>query len=925
VLTSSGHAAWRFAYHYGIITAVEVWMSREELLDLLLSSGVSEAEVRGWLRGRSVSLSHRSHSAAATDTVTVDDIDALQIGELPQEEPEAYSEGSVLSAYSNLGIIGHGATSVIHRVGDRDLKRTMAAKVLRPELMLSPDAWARFVEEAQITAQLQHPGIVPVHELGRLEDGRHYFTMKEIEGRTMREVIREVHEVSSGGRWSTSRSGWSFRRLVSAFHKACDAVAYAHERMVIHRDLKPQNIMMGPHGEVLVVDWGLAKVLPGTEDLGSRIKKVQIDRSSEAVSNGDIGQVAGTPAYMAPEQARGATAEIDERSDVYGLGACLYTILVGSAPFTGETVQEVIEKVLAGPPPSPDYQHRVGTALDGTASPAPPRQLVEICVRAMARDRNQRYADAGELSAAVLAWLEGAQRRAEALSMVTRARELLPSVESLRRDSDAMLEQASALLERMDPWAREEEKASAWMLEESAEELRGQASLGSLEVEQLLLGALAYDPNLAQSHEALAQHYRKIHEAFEFGGNARSTRRLEALLRTHAAALPVTHERRADHFAYLKGDGRLTLVTNPAGAKVELYRFKSHNMRMVPEFVRELGPTPFYDEPLAMGSYLLKLSAAGHDEVSYPVFVQRQHHWDGVRPGADKAFPIWLPPVGTVADELCYVPAGWFISGGDDEAIEPLPRRRLWVDGYLISRFPVTNRQYLGFLNALLAAGEEKTALSHVPTERTSEAESRGKPLYGRNSDGLFALGIESESHLWRLDDPVVQVDERDAMAYAAWLAKDTRRPVRLASELEWEKAGRGVDGRGYPWGDKFDASWCCVLNSHQDRPRPALVDSYPVDVSVYGVRGMAGNVRDWCAGEFQATGPVPLDVSPIADLRDSSLTEPVTRSGVQRGGGWITRSNSARCASRFIGIPGVRHGGTGFRVMIRLPDAEPD
>ena len=895
-------------------------MSREELLDLLLSSGVSEADVLSWLRGRSVTLSRSRHSVAATDTVTVDDIDTLGFGYPDQEVPAQGEDNDILSAYSNLGVIGHGATSLIHRVGDRDLRRTMAAKVLRPELMLSPEASARFVEEAQITAQLQHPGIVPVHELGRLEDGRHYFTMKEIEGRTMREVIREVHQVSSGGRWRTSATGWSFRRLVSAFHKACDAVAYAHERMVIHRDLKPQNIMMGTHGEVLVVDWGLAKVLPERGDPENNVKPVEVGCSVDNASKGAIGQVAGTPAYMAPEQARGATSEIDARSDVYGLGACLYAILCGSAPFTGETVQEVIEKVVAGPPVSPDYQHRAGAAMDGGASPRPPRKLVEICVRAMARDRMQRFTDAGELSAAVLAWLEGAQKRAEALSMVSRARELLPSVQALRQDSEAMLEQASALLERMDPWAREEDKAPAWQLEESAVELRGRASLGALEVEQLLLGALAYDPNLAQSHEALAEHYRKIHEAFELGGSVQSTHRLEALLRTHASALPVTHERRAEHFAYLKGEGKLTLVTEPAGAVVSLYRFEQKNMRMVPEFVREIGKTPFYDEPLAMGSYLLKIAAPGREEVLYPVHVQRQQHWDGIRPGAETPSPVWLPPIGTVSEQECYIPAGWYISGGDEAAVEPLPWRRLWIDGYLISRFPVSNRQYLEFLNALLAAGDEKTALSHVPTERTSAAESRGRQIYGRNLDGSFFLGKESDSHMWRLDDPVVQVDEQDAMAYASWLAKERGGEVRLSSELEWEKAARGVDGRGYPWGDKFDASWCCVLNSHQGKPRPALIDSYPVDVSVYGVRGMAGNVRDWCAGEFQASGPVPLEESPLVDLDETGLTDPVSRSGVQRGGGWITRANSARCASRFIGIPGVRHAGTGFRVLIRLP-----
>jgi serine/threonine-protein kinase len=898
-------------------------MSREDLLELLLSHGVSESEIRAWLRIRSMTSSHRSYPPAATDTVTVDDIDSLGLGDARGgpfvEEFTLGGHEDVPSVYEDLGAIGHGATSIIHRVGDRDLKRSMAAKILRPELMLSPEAWARFIEEAQITAQLQHPGIVPVHELGRLEDGRHYFTMKEIKGRTMSEVNREVHRSSAGGQWCTTSSGWTLRRLISAFHRACDAVAYAHERQVIHRDLKPQNIMMGAHGEVLVVDWGLAKVLGASDGSDAETQRVQTGRTEGNIAATTSGQVAGTPAYMAPEQARGATAEIDARSDVYGLGACLYEILSGSPPYTGANAQEVIDQVTAGPPRSPDYQYQAGAVMDSAGNPPPPRQLVEICQRAMARDPTLRFADAGELSASVLAWLEGAQRREDALAMVTRARDLLPSVEALRDDSKALLEQASALLERIDPWAREEEKADAWMLEQSAEELSGQASLGSLEVEQLLLGALAYDPNLPQSHEALADHYRAIHEAFEKGGNSRSTRRLEALLRTHTEALPVTHKRRAEHFAYLKGDGRLTLVTDPPGAVVSLYRYEQRNMRLVPQFIQDFGKTPIFEKPLAMGSYLLKLSASGREEVCYPVHISRQHHWDGVRPGAAKPHPIWLPPLGTLAANECYVPAGWFLAGGDSEAIEPLMRRLLWIDGFLISRGPVTNREYLGFLNALVDAGEGERALAHVPTERGAEAQSRGRLIYGRAADGTFCLGEDADGHAWRLDDPVVQVDERDAAAYASWLTQERGLPVRLPSELEWEKAARGADGRGYPWGDKFDPSWCCVLKSHQGRPRPAVVASFPVDESVYGVRGMAGNVRDWCAGEFLANGPVPLDQLPLADLDDPSYALPLVRNGVQRGGGWITRANSARCASRFIGIPGVRHSGTGFRYLIRL------
>ena len=202
-------------------------MSEEELLQLLEEHGVTETEIRAWLRVRSLTTSHRTTSPGASDTVTVDDIDSLgaimapEIDVVPRVAQK--TDDDVPDGYDNLGIIGHGATSVIHRVGDRNLKRSMAAKILRPELMLNPEAWSRFVEEAQITAHLQHPGIVPVHELGRLADGRHYFTMKEIQGRTLSLAIRDVHEASQEDMWGTAASGWTFRRLIAAFQKACDA------------------------------------------------------------------------------------------------------------------------------------------------------------------------------------------------------------------------------------------------------------------------------------------------------------------------------------------------------------------------------------------------------------------------------------------------------------------------------------------------------------------------------------------------------------------------------------------------------------------------------------------------------------------------------------------------------------------------------
>ncbi|MFO1495028.1 MAG: serine/threonine-protein kinase [Lysobacterales bacterium] len=186
--------------------------------------------------------------------------------------------------YELLSLIGSGAMGEVWRVRDRRLQRTMAMKILRHAWTGDADIAARFIEEAQATAQLQHPGIVPVHEIGTLSDGRLYFTMKEVRGRTFLDVIEAVHREIGSDFGAVGRDGWSHRRLVEVFRAVCDAVAYAHSRGVIHRDLKPHNIMVGDFGEVLVLDWGLALVIGRSAGMDA----VSTHRSEDECGDGAV-------------------------------------------------------------------------------------------------------------------------------------------------------------------------------------------------------------------------------------------------------------------------------------------------------------------------------------------------------------------------------------------------------------------------------------------------------------------------------------------------------------------------------------------------------------------------------------------------------------------------------------------------------------
>ena len=293
------------------------------------------------------------------------------------------------------------ATGGIGRVWlarDGALGREVALKDLRPERASNPAVWGRFLREAQITGQLEHPGIVPIYELGRRADGgQPFYTMRFVRGRTLREAITAYHQKRERGELGLL----DLRELLTAFVGVCNAIAYAHSRGVIHRDLKPANVVLGEFGEVMVLDWGLAKEMT-TPDGGARSPNMETTDASAppATSSASLpeqtleGQVLGTPAYMAPEQADGRLADIDNRTDVYGLGAILYELLAGRLPFTGTSTDEVLSRVRNLAPEHP--RDRV---------PATPRPLEAICLKALMKKPADRYQSAKSLADDVLRFM----------------------------------------------------------------------------------------------------------------------------------------------------------------------------------------------------------------------------------------------------------------------------------------------------------------------------------------------------------------------------------------------------------------------------------------------------------------------------------------------------------------------------------------
>jgi serine/threonine-protein kinase len=275
---------------------------------------------------------------------------------------------------------------------DTALERDVALKDLRPQFAGDPAALARFLREARITGQLEHPGIVPVYEL--IEQGdRSFYAMRFVRGRTLTCAALEYHEKRRAGQ----EVALDLAALLHAFVVVCNTVGYAHSCGVLHRDLKGQNVLLGNFGEVVLLDWGLAKNLGQPEE----IELLPSTESSDAELT-RAGQTLGTPTAMAPEQASGLLDQIDQRTDIYGLGVILYEILTGQRPFAGTTVQEVLRKVREEDPPAPR-----------SLCPEIPAGLEAICRRAMARNPQDRYSTAKELADAVQQWQESERRGAE--------------------------------------------------------------------------------------------------------------------------------------------------------------------------------------------------------------------------------------------------------------------------------------------------------------------------------------------------------------------------------------------------------------------------------------------------------------------------------------------------------------------------------
>lgn len=704
------------------------------------------------------------------------------------EPPEAQILGDapfpLPDRYRWLSTLGEGGQGRVELVFDRDLGRQVALKTLHPSKGEERHL-LEFYCEARITGQLEHPNIMPVYDAGQLPDGRLYYTMRRMPGENLHNVLSRLRR----GDGETLRT-WGLADLVRVLREAAMGVGYAHDHDVLHRDLKPANILLGGHGEVLVVDWGIARFAPREDGVGvtDSIRRRLWSESRDPRRE----RVRGSPPYMAPEQIKHPD-QVSAAADVFCLGVILYEILTRFPPFTGEDVEAVVESLCHERPMSPRER-----APELTVPP----ELEEICLRALEKFPGHRFRSATELADALGAWQSGARRKEAA------SRRL--------READAMRSRYQVLVGRKrgaesqvrDTWGpvgrhRPEDGPAAElaMVSDQAASL-GRAADGVFgEAVWALHQALREDPENPTARAQLAELYSDRFAEAERAGLQREAAYFRSLLRQF-------DQGRWDR--WLRAGAEVRIEARPLTADLALVRIEERDGRFVlGEEVPASSPGTWSVSPGRYG--VVSLDDPDGEVWHYPVIVRRNQRLD---------LTLDLRDAESAGERFCFIPGGHAILGGDRDAPGSAPEHEVDIPSFAIARNPVSVGAYARFLG-WLQREEPAEVRARTPenwTHQTRRGESR----------------------------PVTGLSLADARRYCRWLTELTGVVIRLPRSDEWEKAVRGTDGRAWPWGNRFLPQGAATLHSCEPGDALPLPGSFPLDRSPFGVEDGAGLVWEW-------------------------------------------------------------------------------
>jgi serine/threonine-protein kinase len=726
-----------------------------------------------------------------------------------------------------------GGMGAVLAYTDTRLGRRVALKTLQERYAGRPDLVAMLAREARVTGSLAHPNIIPVYDAGQTAQGLPFYVMKLVEAPTLHDLLRRRESLDE------ELSDLNRRRLLRVFVQVCQAVDFAHSRGVIHCDLKPANVLLGSFGQVLVVDWGLAYIA-----------------EEQTVYRG------GTLGYLSPEQ-MGSGAAIDGRTDIYGLGSILYEVLSLRPPFDERA-----------------YRTPEGIRHPGVVPPWPraaaPDELEEICLRAMAVRPEDRYATAGALGRAVESFLEGnkerERRRQRADELVRGGEEMAGNYFELVSSLAERALEVEALRSAVAPWERPERKAELWDAED------GLAVTDRLAVRTLQVSASMYERALdeVRDHPEARRGLVRLYTAELKRAERRRDERERGYFERMVAQYDDGGLARA-----ATGSGWLTVECEGGPAEVEIAHFDEQERRLVTLGAKQLGTAPVREFPLGVGSYLATVSVPGQGTVRFPVVL---------RGGERLRLFVDARALAEGREGEVLVAGGPATLGGDEGGSDD--HREVDVPTFFVQVLPVPFREYLTFLAEVMGKLPE-TARALMPCDR------QGAPLWRWDGRGFVAAAIEQwgEEEEPLLDLPVCGIDVRSVGAYAQWKSRSTGLAYRLPTEDEWEKAGRGMDGRRYPWGNRFDAAFCGMRESAPGVPRPRRRGQFEDDVSPFGVRDLAGGIADW------------VTIPPRAIRKG-------VREIVSRGGAWCDWQRDCLLTAHRPYVVGQRSARVGFRLV---------
>lgn len=765
------------------------------------------------------------------------------------------------------GFTAKGGMGRIGGVHDQLLDRPLVRK--RPHRSLrTAGNWRAFVHEAQVTAQLNHPAIVPVFDLGHDRAG-FFYLMPRVEGTTLHEVLIKI---ASEDEKTVAR--FSMKRLLNVFRTVCGAVAHAHERGIVHRDIKPDQILLGEHDEVLLTDWGLAARLGKVrEDYGY---SPSVGASAGAIRSGQtvLDGFHGAPRYQPPERLETGRIPAHTTQDVYSLGAVLYHVLtlrapvdppqepgmLATAPAYLVFIKQQISKL---EPPSRRAWHRpLDTVWD------------DICLRCLASAPEDRYQDAGELYVAVEAALSEQDERRRNRERAARA--LAEGARAVRR-LDAVAEELYAaevalksLTASVAPYQRARRREELWAVEDEQRRLAGEHAELMAEAERAYEVALTIDADSHAARSSLADLYLDRLQEAEARGDG------------PGAAYFLLRMARYDDGTRASLLRRLAVVhvaSTPAPERVRVSPLVETARRLCAGAWQEAGDRGGDRLHLQPGRHAVEVSAPGCLPARYTLDLQA---------GEEFFLEPKLPRPARVPAGFIYVPAGPGWLEGDPLSVGNGPRRRRRFGDFAMGVFPVTMAEYLDFLTAV---GEEEARL-RVPRDPVDDI-----PLFSLDKGVWSIPATDAHGDSMERAMPVLLVRAADAEAYAAWLSRLRDRTFRLPTRDEWEYAARGGDGRIFPWGDYPEPTFCWGREPQRGRAVPAAVGRCPEDCSPFGVRDLAGGVGDWLADDF-------------------------VDGGAQRhvgGGSWFASHGYQRLPRRFGLDPAHRSAGMGFRLLLEL------